>query len=100
ALIFIAAAAVVFLLLRLVANLVMRLARRAPSVRSTIVRLAIANIHRPGALTPTVVLSLGIGIALLVTVLEVDGNLRQQFTAALPAKAPSFYFVDIPSSEA
>jgi putative ABC transport system permease protein len=100
ALIFVAAAAVVFLALRLIANLVMAAARRSPPVRSTIVRLAIANIHRPGALTPTVVLSLGIGIALLVTVLQIDGNLRRQFTAALPAKAPSFYFVDIPASDA
>ena len=41
--------------------------------------MAIANIHRPGALTPTIVLSLGLGIALLVTVIEIDGNLRQQF---------------------
>ena len=40
----------------------------------------IANIHRPGALTPTVVLSLGLGLALLVTVIEIDGNLRRQFT--------------------
>jgi putative ABC transport system permease protein len=100
ALIFIAAAAVVFLLLRLISDLVMAIAGRGPAVRSAIVRLAIANIHRPGALTPTVVLSLGVGIALLVTVLQVDGNLRLQFTAALPAKAPSFYFVDIPGSDA
>jgi putative ABC transport system permease protein len=61
--------------------------------------MAIANIHRPGALTPTIVLSLGLGLALLVTVIEIDGNLRQQFTAALPAKAPSFYFLDIPSND-
>ncbi len=54
-------------------------------------RLAIANIHRPGALTPSVVLSLGLGLALLVTVIEIDGNLRRQFIAALPDKAPSFY---------
>jgi putative ABC transport system permease protein len=100
ALIFIAAAAVIFLALRLIANGVMAIARRLPPVRSTIVRLAIANIHRPGALTPTVVMSLGIGISLLVTVLQIDGNLRQQFTASLPATAPSFYFVDIPSTEA
>src|SRR5690606_32422639 len=47
----------------------------------------------------TVVISLGLGISLLVTVLQIDGNLNRQFTAALPAKAPSFFFVDIPSSE-
>src|SRR5690606_11313172 len=47
----------------------------------------------------TIVLSLGLGLALLVTVIQIDGNLRQQFTAALPAKAPSFYFLDIPSND-
>jgi len=98
--IFIFAAALVFALLRGVASLAMAAARHAPRLRSAVGRLAVANIHRPGALTPTVVLSLGVGIALLVTVLEVDGNLRRQFTAALPARAPSFYFVDIPNAEA
>ena len=64
------------------------------------VRLALANIHRPGAVTPSVVLSLGLGVAVLVTVIAIDGNLRRQFLAALPDKAPSFYFVDIPAAEA
>jgi putative ABC transport system permease protein len=100
ALAFLGASTATFALLWLVAKLVMLAARHAPRSRSAIVRLAIANIHRPGALTPTVVISLGLGIALLVTVLEIDGNLRQQFTAALPAKAPSFYFLDIQSSQA
>jgi putative ABC transport system permease protein len=100
AIIFVAAAAVVFLALRLVALALMAIARRVPRPRSTEWRLAIANIHRPGALTPTVVLSLGLGLALLVTVLEIDANLRQQFMAALPEKAPSFYFLDIQAADA
>jgi putative ABC transport system permease protein len=98
--IFVAAAAAVFVLLRLFAALLMAAARRLPRPRSPVVRLAIANIHRPGALTPSVVMSLGLGLALLVTVIEIDGNLRRQFMAALPDKAPSFYFVDIPAAEA
>src|SRR5262249_30691345 len=98
--IFVVAAAVVFVLLRLVAALLMSMARRLPRSRSPIVRLALANIHRPGALAPSVVLSLGLGLALLVTVIAIDGNLRRQFLAALPDKAPSFYFVDIPSADA
>src|SRR5262249_23852065 len=85
----------VLLLLRLVAGLPMLAARKLPHARSTVLRIAIANIHRPAALTPTVVLSLGLGLALLVTVLQIDGNLRHQLTAALPEKAPSFYFFDI-----
>jgi putative ABC transport system permease protein len=98
--IYVGVAAAVFILLRLVAALLMWAARHAPPVRATGLRMAIANIHRPGALTPTVVLSLGLGIALLVTVIEIDENLREQFIAALPEKAPSFYFLDIPASEA
>ncbi|HEY1544413.1 MAG TPA: FtsX-like permease family protein [Xanthobacteraceae bacterium] len=100
ALIFVVAAAAVFVALRLVAAALMALARRAPRVRSTIWRLAIANIHRPAALTPTVVLSLGLGLALLVTVLEIDANLRREFMQALPEKAPSFFFLDIQGADA
>ena len=100
AMIYVAVAALVFIALRFVASLLMMLARHAPRARSTVLRMAIANIHRPSALTPTIVLSLGLGIALLVTVIEIDGNLRQQFAAELPAKAPSFYFLDIPSDQA
>ena len=99
AIIFIAAAIAVVGVLRAIASLVMAAAARAPRPPSTMLRLAIANIHRPGALTPTVVISLGLGIALLVTILEVDANLRNQFAAALPARAPSFYFLDIAAGD-
>ena len=78
----------------------MAVAKRVPRPRSTALRLAIANIHRPGALTPSIVMSLGLGLALLVTVIEVDGNLRRQFIAALPEQAPSFFFLDIQSADA
>lgn len=88
-----------FLVLRLVATLVQWLARRSPRVRSTALRLAIGNIHRPGALTPSVVLSLGLGLTLLVTLALIDGNLRQQIGGSLPERAPNFFFVDIQSSE-
>ena len=98
--IFLASAALIFVALRLVAMLVMAVARRLPRPRSTPLRLAIANIHRPGALTPSVVLSLGLGLCLLVTLIEIDGNLHRQFTAGLPEKAPSFFFLDIPSADA
>jgi putative ABC transport system permease protein len=98
--IFVAAAAAVFVLLRLLAALIMLAARRLPRPRSPVVRLAIANIYRPGAPTPSIVLSLGLGLALIVTVIAIEDNLRSYFLAALPEKAPSFYFVDIPASDA
>jgi len=98
--IFVASAVAVFALLRLVAMLTIRIARRMPRFNSTALRMAIGNIYRPGALTPTIILSLGLGLALLTTIIEIDGNLHRQFTAALPAKAPSFFFLDIPAADA
>jgi putative ABC transport system permease protein len=98
--VFVASSIVVFALLRGIAAGLMALARALPRTRITMLRLAIANIYRPGALTPSVVLSLGLGIAVLVTITQIDGNLRRQFLASLPDRAPSFYFIDIPSTEA
>jgi len=98
--VFVASSVVVFAMLRGIAAGVMALARRLPRTRFPMLRLAIANIYRPGALTPSVVLSLGLGLAVLVTITQIDGTLRRQFLAALPDHAPSFYFIDIPSSDA
>ena len=52
--IFVLAAVGVFVLLWLVAALITLTARHLPRPRSPVVRLAIANICRPGALTPNV----------------------------------------------
>jgi putative ABC transport system permease protein len=98
--VFVISSVVVFALLRGVAAGLMALARTLPRSRITMLRLAIANIYRPGALTPSVVMSLGLGLAVLVTITQIDGNLRRQFMAALPEHAPSFYFIDIPAHDA
>ncbi|GEO16186.1 ABC transporter permease [Microvirga aerophila] len=100
ALMFVGAAAASFVLLRLVATGIMALARRMPRPRSTAPRLALANIHRPGALTPSLVLSLGLGITLLVTLALIDSNLTKQLQQTLPERAPSFFFLDIPNAQA
>ncbi|QFU15087.1 ABC transporter permease [Microvirga thermotolerans] len=100
ALMFVAAAAGSFALLRLVALGIMALARRLPRPRRTAPRLALANIHRPGALTPSLVLSLGLGITLLVTLALIDSNLTRQLKQTLPERAPSFFFLDIPNAQA
>ncbi|MRT33157.1 ABC transporter permease, partial [Xylella fastidiosa subsp. multiplex] len=63
--VFLAAIAFAFVVLRLVASGVKAIAKRSPRVHSAALRLAIGNIHRPGALTPSVVLSLGLGLTLL-----------------------------------
>lgn len=99
AIIYVVAATAVFILLRLLAIGLMALAKRLPRPRAITLKLALANIHRPGALTPSVVLSLGLGLSLLVTLVLIESNLRRQLTASLPERAPSFFFLDIHSNE-
>lgn len=99
AVVFLGAIAFAFVVLRVVAMLITALARRSPRVNSPALRLAVGNIHRPGALTSSVVLSLGLGLALLVTLTLIDGNLRRELTGNLPERAPNFFFVDIQSNE-
>ncbi len=99
ALIFVVSTVFAFVLLAGVARLIQWLARRSPRVGSTALRLAVGNIHRPGALTPSVVLSLGLGLTLLVALGLIDGNLRNQIAGNLPERAPNFFFVDIQSTD-
>ena len=89
-----------FVLLRGVAWLLMAAARRMPHSRFVALRLAIANIHRPGALTPTVVLSLGLGLALLVALTLIDANIRAQLNRTVPGETPSFFFLDLQHAQA
>ncbi len=98
--VFVGGAAAAFVMLRFVALGVTALARRAPRVRSTSVRLAIGNIHRPGALTPAIVMSLGLGLTLLVSLVLIDGNFRRELFGTIPKTAPSFFFLDIQGPEA
>jgi putative ABC transport system permease protein len=99
ALIFVGATIFAFIVLRSVGVGVQWLARRSPRVGSTALRLAVGNIHRPGALTPSVVLSLGLGLTLLVTLALIDGDLRRQISGSLTERAPNFFFVDIQAAE-
>jgi putative ABC transport system permease protein len=100
ALIYIGVAGGVFLLLRLIAWGLMALARRAGRPRRPALRMALANTYRPGALTPSLVLSLGLGVALLSALAFIDVSLTRQLTQSLPQKAPSFFFLDIPNAQA
>ncbi|MCW5752459.1 MAG: FtsX-like permease family protein [Alphaproteobacteria bacterium] len=96
---FVAGAAGSFLLLRLSAFLLVQAVRRLGRPRRPALRLALANLYRPGAATASVVLSLGLGLTLLVTIALVQGNLDRQVQEQLPEEAPAFFFIDIQSDQ-
>lgn len=96
---FIVATSGIFVVLLGVGYLVQYLARLAPRFRIPTLRLAIANLHRPGAATASVVLSMGLGLTLFVTVALIEGNLREQVQDQLPENAPAFFFIDIQNTQ-
>jgi putative ABC transport system permease protein len=67
-----------------------RLSRGFPALR-----FALASIGARGGETTSVVLSLGLGLAVLAAVGQIDGNLRGSIADELPDVAPSYFFVDI-----
>ena len=91
---------VAFIALRLVALGIARLARHAPQWRSVEWRMALAAIHRPGALTASVVLSLGLGLAALVALTLIDANMRAELSQSEPGVTPSFFFLDVRGADA
>ena len=100
ALCFVLAAVVSLALFRLLAHGVMAAARRMGRPKGPLLRLALANLHRPGAATASVVLALGLGLTMLVAVVLIEANLDQQVRRNMPADAPGFYFIDIQPDQA
>jgi putative ABC transport system permease protein len=74
-------------------------ARRVKGGRLSL-RLALSSLHRPGAPTQGVVLSLGLGLSLLVGLSLVEVTLARQIDDQIPERAPSFFFVDIQPDQA
>jgi len=92
---FVAGALATLAALRGGAGLIAMAAARAPAFGGAAVRLALANLHRPGSVTPSVVMSLGLGLSVLVAVALIDGNLSRLVAERLPERAPAFFFIDI-----
>ncbi|MGN0903654.1 MAG: ABC transporter permease [Alphaproteobacteria bacterium] len=95
---FIAGVALSFLLFRGTAGLIRagaKAAVRKYRIASPSVRLGLSNLYRPNAMTTAVMLSIGMGMTALVTIVSGEQNLSRQIADDLPEKAPSFYFTDI-----
>ncbi len=77
----------------------MLVARLAPASRFPSIRLGVGNLYRPGAATPLLLVSAGLGLSTLAAVALIQGNMQYQIQQQLPANAPSFFFVDIQNDQ-
>jgi putative ABC transport system permease protein len=75
-------------------------AARLPRPRRPLMRLALANLHRPGAQTDRLVVALGLGFSLFVALAVIDTSLSAELRDVAPAKAPRFFAIDLPPEDA
>jgi len=93
---FLGGAATLFALLGALGWGLTRLAARLPRPRGTIARMALANLHRPGARTPALVVALGFALAAFVVLAGVETSLDGNIARRVPARAPDYFVLDIP----
>ena len=96
---FIAGAALSLVAFWIVAKLIVAGAARLKRPKSPILRLALSNLTRPGGPTAGIVMSIGAGLSVLITVAMLDTNLSRQITERIPDRAPTFFFIDIQADQ-
>lgn len=97
---FIAGLLVAVVLLIVAAQALLWFLRRLPAPRSISVRQAIGNILRPGGQTVGVMMSIGVGVMVMVTIGMVERSLVERVRDDRPTDAPTFFFIDIQPDQA
>ncbi len=97
---FLAGAAAAFLVLALAGWLLRRLAAALPRPRDPVARAALANLHRPGSATGTLVTALGFGLAAFVLLAAVQTAIDGTIAKRVPAEAPDYFVLDVPKNRA
>jgi len=97
---FVGAAAALLAVLVGLGWLVRRVASRIPRPKRPLLRLALANLHRPGAAIGALVVALGLGLTLFVTLAAVQTSITAEIARTVPQRAPSFFILDIPRDRA
>ncbi|MEM8949058.1 MAG: FtsX-like permease family protein [Pseudomonadota bacterium] len=95
ALIFIGVALASALLLTGVAKLILLVTKQLARRGSTRFRMALANLHRPGAHTTSIVVALGAGLTVLTLVAVLNQNMRAELDQSFSNRVPSVFFIDI-----
>jgi len=93
---FLVGAAAVFALLALAGWSLRRLAAALPRPRNPVARAALANLHRPGSATGTLVTALGFGLAAFVLLAAVQTAIDGTIAKRVPQKAPDYFVLDVP----
>lgn len=97
---FLAGTLVLLVLLGALGWAIRRLAARLPRPKRPLLRIALANLHRPGAQTGALVTALGFGLAAFVTLAAIQTSLDANIMARVPQRAPDYFVLDVPREKA
>ncbi len=84
-----------FVLLRGSGWLLQQGLKRVPPVPSASIRSALRNIYHPGSSAPVVIVSIGMGLAMLLVIALLNNNLQNQLRGAVSRDAPTFVALDL-----
>lgn len=84
-----------FVLMRAAGALMQWLLRAMPAPRNALFRQVRHSIIRPGSPAPTVIMSLGLGLSMLLVIVILDRNLHSQLLGEVQQDAPTFVVTDL-----
>ncbi len=96
---FVACVSAAWVAFRLVGLIITLMSRKFGYRHLPALRLAIANLHRPGSATSDIVLAIGLGLSVLVATAMVSANMDEQINNLIPDNAPTFFFLGIQSEQ-
>jgi len=96
---FVGGLAAAYLVLWLLSWAVVKVASLLPRAPNLDLRQAIASLHRPGSSARPVIMALGLGLGLFVTLALTDQTISTELRSNLPDKAPAFFFMDVQGTD-
>jgi putative ABC transport system permease protein len=82
------------------ATLLVWLVRRVGRPRSFPLKQAINSLHRPGNQTRVIIMVVGLGVFLVISIQSVQANLVNEFNAALQGDLPNMFLIDVQRDQA
>ena len=88
-----------FVVLGILAYLLIKLVTILPRPGNLLLRHALGAIYRPGSASFSVILALGLGLSLFVTLALTDETISRELRSGIPEKAPAFFVLDVRNQE-
>jgi putative ABC transport system permease protein len=88
-----------FMVLSALAYGLLRLIKLLPKPSNVLLRHGVTSLYRPGASSFSIILALGLGLSLFVTLALTDRTISNELKSGISDKAPAFFFLDVRNEE-